>query len=169
MGAHLVRALVECDHEVVALDDLSGGFPDNVDPRARFVEASVTDHASIDDLFAAEGFQRVYHLAAYAAEGLSHFIKRFNYTNNVIGSVNLINASVNNDVECFVFTSSIAVYGAGQVPMREDMRPEPAACDGMAKFAVELELAVSHEVWGLDYSLFRPHNVYGELQNIGDC
>ena len=56
-------------------------------------------------------FDYVYHLAAYAAEGLSHFIRRFNYTNNVIGSVNLINAAVNHDVKCFVFTSSIAVYG----------------------------------------------------------
>ena len=56
-------------------------------------------------------FDYVYHLAAYAAEGLSHFIQRFNYTNNLIGSVNLINAAVNNGVKCFVFTSSIAVYG----------------------------------------------------------
>ena len=62
-------------------------------------------------LFAASRFDYVYHLAAYAAEGLSHFIKRFNYTNNVIGSVNLINAAVNTGVKGFVFTSSIAVYG----------------------------------------------------------
>ena len=168
IGAHLARALVEREHDVVVLDDMSGGFPDNVDERARLVEGSITDHDLIDELFAAERFDHVYHLAAYAAEGLSHFIKRFNYTNNVIGSVNLINASVNNDVECFVFTSSIAVYGAGQVPMREDMRPEPEDSYGIAKFAVEQELAVSHEMWGLDYSIFRPHNVYGELQNIGD-
>ena len=86
MGAHLVRALLDRGHHVVALDDLSGGFTDNVDERARFVEADVTDHAAIDALFDAEGFEHVYHLAAYAAEGLSHFIKRFNYTNNVIGS-----------------------------------------------------------------------------------
>ncbi|HEX8646152.1 MAG TPA: NAD-dependent epimerase/dehydratase family protein [Thermoleophilaceae bacterium] len=168
IGAHLARALVEREHDVVVLDDMSGGFPDNVDERARLVEGSIVDHELVDGLFEAERFDHVYHLAAYAAEGLSHFIKRFNYTNNVIGSVNLINASVNNDVECFVFTSSIAVYGAGQVPMREDMRPEPEDSYGIAKFAVEQELAVSHEMWGLDYAIFRPHNVYGELQNIGD-
>jgi UDP-glucose 4-epimerase len=168
IGAHLARTLVERGHDVVVLDDMSGGFPDNVDSRAQLVEGSIVDHDLIDDLFAREGFEHVYHLAAYAAEGLSHFIKRFNYTNNVIGSVNLINASVNHEVDCFVFTSSIAVYGAGQVPMREDMRPEPEDSYGIAKFAVEQELAVSHEMWGLDYSIFRPHNVYGELQNIGD-
>jgi UDP-glucose 4-epimerase len=168
IGGHLTRALLDGGHEVVVLDDMSGGFADNVDPRARLVEGSIVDAELVDGLFAAERFKRVYHLAAYAAEGLSHFIKRFNYTNNVVGSVNLINASVNNDVRCFVFTSSIAVYGAGQTPMSEEMRPEPEDSYGIAKFAVEQELAVTHEMFGLDYVIFRPHNVYGEYQNIGD-
>ena len=168
MGAHLVRELLDRGDEVVALDDLSGGFASNVDPRARFVEASVTDAETIDALFAAERFDNVYHLAAYAAEGLSHFIKRFNYTNNVLGSVTLVNAAVNHGVGCFVFTSSIAVYGSEQTPMTEDMTPEPEDSYGIAKRAVELELRCSKEMFGLDYVIFRPHNVYGELQNIGD-
>ena len=79
-------------------------------------------------------------VAAYAAEGLSHFIKRFNYQNNLIGSVNLINASVNTGVRCFVFTSSIAVYGAGQTPMTEDLVPQPEDSYGIAKLAVEQTL-----------------------------
>ena len=168
MGAHLVRELLERGDEVVALDDLSGGFESNLDPRARFVETSITDFEAIESLFAAERFDRVYHLAAYAAEGLSHFIKRFNYTNNVVGSVTLINASVNHGVDCFVFTSSIAVYGAGQVPMTEDVMPEPEDSYGIAKRAVEQELESSKRMFDLDYVVFRPHNVYGELQNIGD-
>jgi UDP-glucose 4-epimerase len=110
----------------------------------------------------------VFHLAAYAAEGLSHFIKRFNYSNNLLGSVNLINASVNFDVKCVVFTSSIAVYGANQVPMTEDIVPKPEDSYGIAKYAVELELEESHKMFGLNYITFRPHNVYGEYQNIGD-
>jgi UDP-glucose 4-epimerase len=168
MGAHVVRELLDQGDEVVALDDLSGGFESNVDPRARFVEASITDAETIDELFAADRFDRVYHLAAYAAEGLSHFIKRFNYTNNVIGSVNLINASVNNEVDCFVFTSSIAVYGSDQTPMTEEMTPQPEDSYGIAKRSIELELQASKEMFDLDYVIFRPHNVYGELQNIGD-
>lgn len=168
MGAHLVRELLSRGDEVVALDDLSGGFTDNVDPGARFVEASITDAQAIDALFAEQRFDRVYHLAAYAAEGLSHFIKRFNYTNNVLGSVTLINAAVNHGVGCFVFTSSIAVYGSGQAPMSEAMIPEPEDSYGIAKRAVELELAASKEMFDLDFVVFRPHNVYGELQNIGD-
>jgi UDP-glucose 4-epimerase len=91
-----------------------------------------------------------------------------NYNNNLIGSVNLINASVNYCVRCFVFTSSIAVYGAGQSPMTEDMVPLPEDSYGIAKLAVERELKVTHEMFGLDYVIFRPHNVYGERQNIGD-
>lgn len=168
MGAHLVRELIAQGDDVVALDDLSGGFRSNLDPGIPFVEASVADDRAIEQLFARERFDRVYHLAAYAAEGLSHFIKRFNYSNNVIGSVTLINAAVNHEVDCFVFTSSIAVYGAGQTPMSEDMTPQPEDSYGIAKRAVELELQCSKEMFDLDYVIFRPHNVYGELQNIGD-
>src|SRR5690606_24504776 len=111
---------------------------------ARLVRCSVTDHERIAGLFEAERFDYVYHLAAYAAEGLSHFIRRFNYTNNVIGSVNLINESVRHDVRRFVFTSSIAVYGANQVPMTEDLIPQPEDPYGVAKYAVELDLRAAH-------------------------
>jgi len=168
IGAHLARTLSDSGAEVVVLDDLSGGFRENLDPGWEFVEGTILDAPLIDRLFAEHRFERVYHCAAYAAEGLSHFIKRFNFENNVIGSVNLINAAVNHGTDCFVFTSSIAVYGAGQVPLREDTTPQPEDSYGIAKHAVERELAVSHEMFGLDYVVFRPHNVYGELQNIGD-
>ena len=114
-------------------------------------------------------FQYVFHLAAYAAEGLSHYIKRFNYENNLIGSVNLINESINHGVRCFVFTSSIAVYGTGrELPLTEQTIPSPEDPYGVAKLAVEQELAVSQQHFGLDYVIFRPHNVYGERQNIAD-
>lgn len=168
MGAHVTQTLLERGNDVVVLDDLTGGFIENVPAEAKFVEGSIVDDALISRMFADEQFEHVYHLAAYAAEGLSHFIKRFNYTNNVLGSVTLINAAVNHNVDCFVFTSSIAVYGRGQVPMTESLRPEPEDSYGIAKFAVEQELAVSKAMFDLDYVIFRPHNVYGELQNIGD-
>lgn len=168
MGSHVTDHLLRMGHDVVVIDDLSGGFEENVPSAATFVKGSVTDHDFINQLFQRHSFDYVYHLAAYAAEGLSHFIKRFNYNNNLIGSVNLINASVNHGVKCFVFTSSIAVYGAGQSPMTETMTPVPEDSYGISKLAVEQELRVSHEMFGLDYVIFRPHNVYGERQNIGD-
>jgi UDP-glucose 4-epimerase len=168
MGSHVAEHLLNMGHDVVVLDDLSGGFEENIPKGATFVRGSVLDHELIDRLFDRHSFQYVYHLAAYAAEGLSHFIKRFNYNNNLIGSVNLINASVNQNVKCFVFTSSIAVYGAGQTPMSEDMIPVPEDPYGISKLAVEQDLRTSHEMFGLNYVVFRPHNVYGERQNIGD-
>jgi UDP-glucose 4-epimerase len=168
MGAHLVKELLAMGHTVVALDDLSGGFADQVDQRATFVQGSINDHELVDRLFAEHKFTYVYHLAAYAAEGLSHFIRRFNYQNNLIGSINLINASVRHGVKCFVFTSSIAVYGALRPPMREDMRPIPEDPYGVAKLAVEMDLYAARHMFGLDYVVFRPHNVYGEYQNLGD-
>jgi UDP-glucose 4-epimerase len=113
IGSHVAAALVRRGHAVVVLDDLSGGARDYVPAGAEFVEGSVTDVGLVDGLFASHRFEHVFHLAAYAAEGLSHFIRRFNYTNNVIGSMNLVNAAVNFEARTFVFTSSIAAYGAG--------------------------------------------------------
>lgn len=168
IGSHVCRHLLETGHEVVGLDDLSGGFKDYLSKDAMFIEGSVTDTNLINTIFNDYKFDYVFHLAAYAAEGLSHFIKHFNYTNNLLGSINLINASVNNDVKCFVFTSSIAVYGRNQLPMDEGTVPQPEDPYGIAKYAVEMDLHEAHEMFGLNYVIFRPHNVYGENQNIGD-
>ena len=168
LGSHVTEALVDEGYRAVVLDDLSGGAHENIHPQARFIHGSITDEQLIQKLFAEEHFDYVFHLAAYAAEGLSHFIKKFNYYNNVIGSINLINASINTDVKCFVFTSSIAVYGSNQVPMTEEMIPQPEDPYGIAKLAIEQELRASLAMFGLNYIIFRPHNVYGERQNIAD-
>lgn len=168
IGAHVTNVLVKAGHSVVVLDDLSGGFEDNIHPEALFVKGSVTDYELLKKLFSEHRFDFVFHLAAYAAEGLSHFIRRFNYENNLLGSVHLINESIKHKVKCFVFTSSIAVYGTGQLPMTEDTVPQPEDPYGVSKYAVELDLKAAHEMFGLNYIIFRPHNVYGEYQNIGD-
>lgn len=169
IGSHVTEALVNRGFQVTVLDDLSGGFRENIVQGADFVQGSITDNDLIIRLFDERRFEYVFHLAAYAAEGLSHFIKRFNYDNNLIGTVNLINASVNTGVKCFVFTSSIAVYGASpELPMTEETLPHPEDPYGIAKLAVEQELRVCKEMFDLDYIIFRPHNVYGERQNIGD-
>ena len=168
IGSHVVQHLLDEDVDVIALDDLSGGFRDNVPAEAQWVQASVTDYALLKGLFAAEKFDYVFHLAAYAAEGLSHFIRIYNYNTNLLGSINLINLSILHHIKCFVFTSSIAVYGANQLPMTEDLTPQPEDPYGISKYAIELDLAAAHHQFGLDYIIFRPHNVYGKHQNIGD-
>jgi UDP-glucose 4-epimerase len=168
IGSHVVRHCINMSHEVIVLDDLSGGFEDHIPEGATFIKGSVYDEALVEDLFNQYKFDYVYHLAAYAAEGLSHFIRRFNYNNNLVGSINLINESIKHNVKCFVFTSSIAVYGAGQLPMTESTVPQPEDPYGVSKYAVEMDLKAAHEMFGLNYVIFRPHNVYGENQNIGD-
>jgi UDP-glucose 4-epimerase len=168
IGSHVCAHLLKQNHQVVGLDDLSGGFLDHVPAGVQFVEGSITDVALVQKLFDEHQFEYIFHLAAYAAEGLSHFIKRFNYNNNLLGSVNLINAAVNHNVKCFVFTSSIAVYGRNQLPMSEEFVPRPEDPYGIAKYAVELDLREAEEMFGLNHVIFRPHNVYGENQNLGD-
>ena len=168
IGAHVVNELVKSGHEVIVLDDLSGGYIENINPKAKFIKGSVINYELVQKIFSQYKFDYVYHLGAYAAEGLSHFIRRFNYDNNLIGSINLINESIRHKVKSFVFTSSIAVYGSAKPPMREDMVPQPEDPYGISKFTVELDLRAAHEMFGLNYIIFRPHNVYGEFQNIGD-
>ena len=168
IGSHVAKELLLEGNDVYILDDLSGGFVDNIPEGAIFVKGSILNHELINNIIESNKIDYIFHLAAYAAEGLSHFIKRFNYNNNLIGSVNLINAAINYKVKCFVFTSSIAVYGAGQLPMNENMVPVPEDSYGISKYAVELDLMESFKMFGLKYIIFRPHNVYGENQNIGD-
>lgn len=169
IGSHVAEELIRLDHDVTVLDDLSGGFTDNLVDGVTFVQGSINDLHLVNDLFDRGQFDYVYHLAAYAAEGLSHFIKRFNYNNNLIGSMNLINAAVNTGVKCFVFTSSIAVYGTSpELPMSEETAAHPEDPYGIAKLAVEQDLKTCKEMFDLNYIIFRPHNVYGERQNIGD-
>jgi UDP-glucose 4-epimerase len=169
IGSHVSEELVKRGHEVTVLDDLSGGFVDNVPSGIHLVRGSITNVRRVNQLFRDRAFEYVYHLAAYAAEGLSHYIKRFNYHNNLMGSINLINAAINCGVKCFVFTSSIAVYGSSpQLPMTEETDAHPEDSYGIAKLAVERELFSCKEIFDLDFMIFRPHNVYGERQNIGD-
>lgn len=168
IGSHVATHLLQLNHQVIVLDDLSGGFENNIPSSAHFVKGSITDTAVIQQLFSQYNIDYVYHLAAYAAEGLSHFIRKYNYENNLIGSINLINAAVNHNVKKFIFTSSIAVYGTQEVPLKESQKPQPEDPYGIAKYAVEMDLENAHQMFGLDYIIFRPHNVYGPHQNIGD-
>jgi UDP-glucose 4-epimerase len=168
MGSHIVDELIKKGIEVVVLDDLSGGFEKNVNPEAKFFQGDIGDKVLLEKIFSENNIDYIFHLAAYAAEGLSHFIRKYNYNNNLMGSINLINLAIKNKVKCFVFTSSIAVYGENQLPMKEETIPKPGDPYGISKYAVELDLESARKMFGLEYIIFRPHNVYGERQNIGD-
>jgi len=167
IGSHIVEELVSRGHDVVGLDDLSGGVLDNQIEGATYDINSILNHACLDKLFTACKFDYVVHAAAYAAEGLSPYIRRFNYENNLIGSVNIINACLNHNVKHLTFLSSIAVYGDNC--MFEDFGCEtPIDPYGISKLAVELDIQAANKQFGLNYTVFRPHNVYGERQNLND-
>jgi UDP-glucose 4-epimerase len=168
IGSHVADHCLALGMEVMAVDDLSGGFRRNVPARATWVQGDLRDPDLVRSVWARGPFDYVYHLAAYAAEGLSHHVRRFNYQTNLVASVNLINEAVNGGTKHFVFASSIAVYGSGQLPLREDMEPRPEDPYGISKYAVELDLKAAQHVFGLPFTIFRPHNVYGERQNIAD-
>ncbi len=168
IGSHVADHLLATGHQVIILDDLSGGFKRNVNKNASFIKGSISNYELVKKIFKKFPINYVFHLAAYAAEGLSHHIRGFNYKNNLIGSINLINESVKKNIDCFLFTSSIAVYGKNQLPLKEDLVPNPEDPYGIAKYAVELDLKAAHRYFGLNYIIFRPHNVYGEKQNFFD-
>ena len=168
IGSHVAEHCLKLGFEVVATDDLSGGYIENVPKDCIFIIGDLRDKSFVGRLFKEHIFDYIYHLGAYAAEGLSHFIRGYNYQTNLLASIYLINQAVLQKVKCFVFTSSIAVYGAGQSPMTEDTVPMPEDPYGISKYAVELDLKSAHEMFGLNYIIFRPHNVYGERQNIAD-
>jgi len=154
------------DVDIIGVDDLSGGVsvPENV----TFVRANLTDPC--DQKRVSEHFpvDYVFHFAAYAAEGLSPFIRQYNYMNNTVATAFLVSESIKHDVSRFVFTSSMAVYGSHPAPFDESMDPRPIDPYGVAKYACELDLKVASEQHGLSYCILRPHNVYGPGQNIWD-
>ena len=168
LGANFSRYLLSKGHEVVGVDDLSGGYADSVDSRVKFYEVDLTDLTKTTEVFSREKPDYVFHFAAYAAEGLSPFIRNYNYRNNVLASANVINNCVNHDVKKVVFTSSMAVYGVGKPPFTEDQLPTPEDPYGIAKYAIEMDLKLAHEMFGLRYNIVRPHNVVGIYQNIWD-
>lgn len=169
IGSHVAQRCLELGFEVVVVDDLSGGFVENLPHGVQFVEGDIKDSQFVSTLMQQHRFHVVYHLAAYAAEALSHFIRSYNYQNNVVGSANLITQSVRcGTVKRFVFTSSIAVYGAAQTPFREDITPTPEDPYGIGKYAIELDLAAASRMFGLQFVVLRPHNVYGPGQNMQD-
>lgn len=168
IGSHMAEYLVRKGYRVYGLDNLSGGYRQNIPPKTMFYEGDLNDTEWLGDIFEIIKPDYVYHFAAYAAEGLSPFIRNFNYTNNLVGSVNVINECIKHEVKKIIFTSSMAVYGENKVPFTESMQPSPADPYGIAKYAVELDLAQAHDQFGLQYSVVRPHNVIGIHQNIWD-
>jgi UDP-glucose 4-epimerase len=164
IGSHVVDSCLDLGMEVVATDGLSGGFRENVADTAEFHEGDIRDASFVSGLMEHGPTTRSITSPRTRPEGLSHFIRAYNHRTNLEASALLINEA--HEVPRFVFTSSIAVYGRNQLPMSEDMVPMTEDPCGISEYAVELDLASAHELFGLEYTIFRPHNVYGAPEHL---
>jgi len=170
MGSRLADYITDRNlaSEIIGVDDLSGGYRENVNSKVKLYVEDVSDGDGLDAIFKEHRPDYVFHFAAYAAECLSPFIRRYNYTNNLVATANVVNCCIRYKVRRLVFTSSMAVYGNGQPPFRENDALNPIDPYGVAKAACEKDIAIAGEQHGLDWCILRPHNVYGAKQNIWD-
>ena len=170
LGSRLSDWIIENKPEVqiVGIDDLSGGYIENVNSKVELWQMNLVN-GNISECFERHQFDYVYHMAAYAAEGLSPFIRSYNYQNNLVATSRVINECIKHDVKRLVFTSTMAVYGHGNGDIFDEKQvPCPVDPYGIAKYACEMDIKVAGEQHGLDWCIIRPHNVYGVKQNIWD-
>jgi UDP-glucose 4-epimerase len=170
LGSRLADYIIENHPEVhvVGMDDLSGGYKENVNPKVEFWQMNLVTHP-IENCFEVNKFDYVFHFAAYAAEGLSPFIRQYNYENNLVATARIINQCIKHDVKRLVFTSTLAVYGHGYGGIfDENQIPKPIDPYGVAKYGCEMDIQIAGEQHELDWCIIRPHNVYGIKQNIWD-
>jgi UDP-glucose 4-epimerase len=172
LGSRLADWIIENkpDYRVIGVDDLSGGYRENIHPHVVFQQLNlVKDSHHLKTIFNHYRPEYVFHFAAYAAEGLSPFIRTYNYDNNLRATAAIINECIRHDVTRLIFTSSLAVYGHGYGGIfDEDQIPKPIDPYGVAKYACEMDIQIAGEQHGLDWCIIRPHNVYGLKQNIWD-
>ena len=170
LGSRLADWILENnpDVTVIGIDNFSGGYVENINSRIKFYKLDLI-RDSISDLFQKYDIDYVFHFAAYAAEGLSPFIRAFNYDNNLKSTARIVNQCIKHDVKRLIFTSSMAVYGHGEDQAFDEKQiPCPIDPYGVAKYACEMDIKIAGEQHGLDWCIIRPHNVYGAKQNIWD-
>jgi UDP-glucose 4-epimerase len=170
LGSRLADYIIENvpNAEVVGIDDLSGGYEENINPKVKFWNQDIVNHP-IENCFEVYKFDYVFHLAAYAAEGLSPFIRKYNYENNLVATAKIVNNCIKYNVKRLVFTSTLAVYGHGEGGIfDENQQQSPIDPYGVAKYGCEMDIQIAGEQHGLDWCIIRPHNVYGRNQNIWD-
>lgn len=156
--------------KVYGIDDLSGGYKEHIPQQVIFLKKNlVKDTSEVAEIFAQNSFDYVFHLAAYAAEGLSPFIRTYNYDNNLRATALIVNECIKNNIQRLVFTSTMAVYGHPTKGVFDESQvPKPIDPYGVAKYACEMDINIAGEQHGLDWCVIRPHNVYGPNQNIWD-
>lgn len=164
IGSHIVDQLLGLGHEVVVLDDLSSGSPENVAPGANFIRMNILD-GKLMAVFEREKFDAVCHLAAQTIVGSSLEHPDIDAQVNVLGTLQVLEGCRRTGVGRIIFASSAAVYGdTALLPVPEDASKQPTSFYGLSKLTAERYIQMYHELYGLHYVILRYANVYGERQ-----
>lgn len=169
IGSYVTDLLVDRGCEVYCVDDMSGGFWRNINPKCIFEKINLVDKTRAAEFIEKIKPELVYHLAADATEGRSQFTPINCTERNYLAFLYTIVPAIRaGNLKRFVAVSSMSVYGAQKTPFSEEMRPLPEDIYAISKVAMEEALKILADVHGFEYSIIRPHNVYGPRQNIAD-
>jgi len=166
LGSHLSEKLVNLGHKVVGIDNMIGGYEDNIPKNIEFHNGDCCDFEKIKTLM--KDIDVVYHCAATAHEGLSVFSPFEITKNNYLASVSIFSAAVNEKVKRIVFCSSMARYGEQQAPFTEKMIPLPVDPYAISKVASEEVLKNLCELNDIEWVIAIPHNIIGPRQKYDD-
>lgn len=167
MGSHLADEFIKRGHSVVGIDNLIGGYYENVPDTVEFYAKDLGDFDTVVDHF--NGVDLVVHTACTAYEGLSVFSPALVTRNTSHITAVALSASIKAGVKKFVHMSSMARYGTQDiVPFTEDMTPKPQDPYGIAKYSSELLIKNVCETHGMDYVILVPHNIIGPRQKYDD-
>ncbi|HRK29660.1 MAG TPA: SDR family oxidoreductase [Tepidisphaeraceae bacterium] len=168
IGSHIVDALVSLGARVTAIDDLSGGNRANLNPEARFIEASILDAAAVNH--AVEGAQLVFHQAAKVSVPASVADPVLYNRVNVDGTVNVLDAARLAGARRFMFAASSSAYGdSPELPKIETMPPLAASPYAANKIAGEQMLRAYASTYGIDTVSLRYFNIFGPRQNANSA
>ena len=166
LGSHLCEKLQKLGHEIVGVDNMYGGYKDNVSNTIKFFEYDCCDLKKMNEVM--KNVDVVYHCAATAHEGLSVFSPFEITKNNYLASVSVFSAAVSNKVKRIIFCSSMARYGDQKTPFNEDMKPKPVDPYAIAKVAAENVLVNLCELNNIEWVIAVPHNIIGPRQKYDD-
>ena len=176
IGYHISKRLIELGHEVLVIDDLSGGDQNIVSiltlkqaKNLRFSDADLCDYKKTEEVILQFEPEIVFHLAATAREGASHFDPCNMVNRNIVAYSNTLEICVKvGTLKRFVLFSSMAVYGDQNPPFSEDMHKKPVDVYAQCKAFMEDSIRDLSEAHDFEYVIVRPHNVYGEGQSMSD-
>ena len=166
LGSHLAERFIKLGHEVIGIDNMIGGYEDNIPNKIKFYNFDCCDLKNID--FIMKKVDVVYHCAATAHEGLSVFSPIEITKNNYLASITIITSAINHNVKRIIYCSSMARYGQGKTPFHEEMEPKPIDPYGISKVAVEKVLTNLCNLNNIQWVIAVPHNIIGPRQKYDD-